>query len=196
MRSQPASASTPMSASRFPQGCLRTEESRRLQYVRSRVCLISIIRARHLRTDDGRRHVTDPAVIVGDARMSAKVSCVVGAANAGEVDAFVVWGAAIGVRRVVIRRLFGDTRRWPVLTTQKPVRWFKGNPTYEVDDIEVTVWNLDDTQCRSVNLFPNGMLGTSYLLTETAPTVSEDHHSAASPSPPASRAARAAAAGA
>ena len=116
----------------------------------------------------GSRRVPDLAAIVRRARIPVKVSCVIDAPNAGEIDAFIARCAAIGVRRAVVRRLFGDTRAWPVLTAQTPARCFKGNPVYDLNGIEVTVWDFDDTQCRSVNLFPDGTLGTSYLLTETA----------------------------
>ena len=33
--------------------------------------------------------------------------------------------------------------------------------------MEVTFWDFDETGLRSINLFANGTLGTSYLLTET-----------------------------
>lgn len=69
----------------------------------------------------------------------------------------------------MLRKLFGETRSYPVLASRTPARWFKGNPVYDVDGLEVTVWNFDHAQCRRVNLFPDGTLGTSYLLADARP---------------------------
>jgi hypothetical protein len=33
--------------------------------------------------------------------------------------------------------------------------------------MEITRWDFDASECRSVNLFADGTLGTSYLLTVT-----------------------------
>jgi hypothetical protein len=33
--------------------------------------------------------------------------------------------------------------------------------------MEVTLWSFEASTCRSLNLFADGTLGTSYLLTET-----------------------------
>ena len=33
--------------------------------------------------------------------------------------------------------------------------------------IAFTRWDFDQSECRSINLFADGRLGTSYLLTET-----------------------------
>ncbi len=115
----------------------------------------------------GVRSVPDLAAIVAAARIPVKVSCVIDTPNAHEIDAFLAQCHAIGVRRVVLRRLYGERREWRVLEGRAPVRHFKGNPVYDFDGMEVTYWNFDDTECRSVNLFADGTLGTSYLLTET-----------------------------
>ncbi len=116
----------------------------------------------------GSRAVPDLAALVRAATIPVKVSCVLDTPNVGEVDAFLAQCAAIGVKRVVLRTLFGDTRMFPVLSGKTPTRWFKGNPVFDLDGLEVTLWNFDDTRCQSVNLFPDGTVGTSYLLTETA----------------------------
>ena len=64
----------------------------------------------------GSRRVPDLAAIVAAARIPVKVSCVVDEHNAGEIDDFVATcHAESALRRLVVRRLHGDTRRWPIL---------------------------------------------------------------------------------
>lgn len=115
----------------------------------------------------GQGRPPDLASIVRRARVPVKVSCVIDAPNADEIPSFLARCREIGVRRVVLRRLFGETRRWEVLRDRTPVRWFVGNPVYDLDGMEVTYWEFEGTRMRSLNLFPDGTLGRSYLLTET-----------------------------
>ena len=72
-----------------------------------------------------------------------------------------------GVRRLVFRRLHGDTRPFDILRDLPVARMFKGNPVMDVHGMEVMRWDFDLSECRSLNLFADGTLGTSYLLTET-----------------------------
>ena len=118
----------------------------------------------------GSTKVPDLARIAHESPIPIKVSCVVDAPNVDERDPFLAECFRIGVRRVVFRKLFGETRSWPLpssLAMRRPARYFKGNPVYDLDGVEVTVWDFDASECRSVNLFPDGTLGTSYLLTRT-----------------------------
>jgi len=134
----------------------------------------------------GSRHVPDLARIVSTAKIPIKVSCVIDDPNEHELDAFLAECVRIGVRRVVLRKLFGETRTRPkptMLEARTKVRTFKGNPVYDVDGMEVTLWDFEDARCRSVNLFPDGTLGTAYRLTETVELLRRPGLTA-SPSPP------------
>lgn len=115
----------------------------------------------------GSPKVPDLAEILRRARIPVKVSAVLDAPNHGEIDGFLRRCADLGVRRAVVRRLFGATERWPVLAGETPTGTFRGNPVYDVCGMEVTVWDFDDARFRSLNLFADGTLGTSYLLSET-----------------------------
>lgn len=115
----------------------------------------------------GSRRVPDLAAILRAARIPVKVSCVVNEHNEHEVPAFVAECHRIGVRRLVVRRLYGDTRPWTILRDLPIVRTFKGNPVMHYRGMEITRWDFDASECRSINLFADGTLGTSYLLTET-----------------------------
>lgn len=115
----------------------------------------------------GSRRVPDLAAILSASRIPVKVSCVVNEHNAGEVRAFVSECRRIGVRRLVFRRLYGDARRFDILRDLPVVRTFKGNPVMDFQGMEVTRWDFDSSECRSLNLFADGTLGMSYRLTET-----------------------------
>lgn len=104
---------------------------------------------------------------VGRASIPVKVSAVLGAHNRSEIDGFLRRCSDLGVQRAVVRRLFGEPERWPVLANEVPVRSFRGSPVYDLSGREVTIWDFDGARLRSLNLFADGTLGTSYLLTET-----------------------------
>jgi molybdenum cofactor biosynthesis enzyme MoaA len=115
----------------------------------------------------GSRRVPDLAGIMRAARIPVKVSCVINEHNVEEVDGFVAECHRIGVRRLVFRKLYGETRTWNILQGLTARKMFKGNPVMDFRGMEITSWDFDRSECRSINLFPDGTLGTSYLLTRT-----------------------------
>ena len=139
----------------------------------------------------GVAQVPDLRKILAAAKIPVKVSCVVNEHNAHEVDGFLHELAALGVKRAVLRRLYGDRREFNPLAAYTPVRFYRNNPVYEIEapysehgrttrgetldgtrdelhrTMEVTSWNFDTTESRSINLFADGTIGSSYLLTET-----------------------------
>jgi hypothetical protein len=115
----------------------------------------------------GSRRVPDLAGILRAARIPVKVSCIVNEYNADEMDEFVPECQRIGVRRLVVRKLYGEVRHWDIHRDLPVVRHFKGNPVMDFRGMEVTYWDFDASGCRSIDLFADGTLGTSYLLTKT-----------------------------
>ena len=115
----------------------------------------------------GSRRVPDLAGIVERASIPVKVSAVVNEHNEPGVEEFLERCRAIGVRRLVLRRLFGDPRPWPSFASLRTAGQYRGNPLMDLSGMEVTLWSFEASTCRSLNLFADGTLGTSYLLTET-----------------------------
>jgi len=118
----------------------------------------------------GSRHVPDLARILDRAAIPVKVSAVVNEHNEPGVEEFLERCRAIGVQRLVLRRLFSegaDTRPWPSFGGLHPAGQYRGNPVMDFSGMEVTLWSFEASTCRSLNLFADGTLGTSYLLTET-----------------------------
>jgi pyruvate-formate lyase-activating enzyme len=131
----------------------------------------------------GSRHVPDLAGILERATIPVKVSAVVNEHHEPGVEEFLERCRGIGVRRLVLRRLLGDTRPWPSFLGLHPAGQYRGNPVMGFSGMEVTLWSFEASTCRSLNLFADGTLGTSYLLTET-PELRGEPGAAAAPPPP------------
>jgi pyruvate-formate lyase-activating enzyme len=115
----------------------------------------------------GSRRVPDLARILERAAIPVKVSAVVNEQNEAGVESFLERCRALGVRRLVLRRLFSDPRPWPSFAGLRSVGEYRGNPVMDFCGMEVTLWSFDASSCRSLNLFADGTVGSSYLLTET-----------------------------
>jgi MoaA/NifB/PqqE/SkfB family radical SAM enzyme len=124
----------------------------------------------------GVRGVPDLAQIVKRAQIPVKVSCVIDEHNREELPQFVERCQAIGIKRLVLRRLYGDAQNVgsglaPLLGDRAGHAYtkrgeYRGNPVYDLDGLEVTVWNFDDCECHSLNLFSDGTISEDYLLTK------------------------------
>ena len=115
----------------------------------------------------GSRQVPDLARIVERSAIPVKVSAVLNEHNERGVEEFLERCRRIGVRRLVLRRLFGDRRPWPSFGGLRSAGQHRGNPVMDFSGMEVTLWSFEASTCRSLNLFADGTLGSSYLLTET-----------------------------
>ncbi len=76
------------------------------------------------------------------------------------------WCRGTGVRRMVFRRFRRPTPLAPIGGLE-PRGCYRGNPVMDFSGMEVTHWSFEVATCRSLSLFADGTLGTSYLLTET-----------------------------
>jgi molybdenum cofactor biosynthesis enzyme MoaA len=113
----------------------------------------------------GSRRVPDLAAIVQAAHISIKVSCVINEHNANQIDEFLARCHEIGIRRLVLRQLYGDLRHWNVLPSLTPTGTYRGNPVYDYDGMEITCWDFCHTSSTSLNLFADGTISDEYLLT-------------------------------
>ncbi|MBK8481004.1 MAG: radical SAM protein [Proteobacteria bacterium] len=113
----------------------------------------------------GSAQVPDLAAILAAATIPVKVSALVNADNEDDLGCFLARCRAIGVRRVVLRRLLGDARPFAPVAGLQTVGSFKGNPVCDYEGMQVTLWRFDHTrELRSLNLFADGTLTDHYLL--------------------------------
>lgn len=114
----------------------------------------------------GSTRLPELAEIMRQARVPVKLSCVINEHNVAELPEFLARCRQIGVRRLVLRQLYGDTRRWAILDELTPVGAYRDNPVYDYHGMEVTYWNFDQSSSRSLNLFSDGSISPHYLLTQ------------------------------
>jgi hypothetical protein len=67
---------------------------------------------------------------------------------------------------MVLRKLFGETQDWNLFPNLKPVRYFGANPVYEVEGMEVTIWDFSASTVKCLNLFSDGTISPEYQLTQ------------------------------
>ena len=109
------------------------------------------------------------AEILRQARVPVKISCLVTGDNRGETGAFLERCRLLGIRRVALRKLYGERHSWRGLLSRQGLHLtqrgsFRGNPVYDFEGMEVTLWDFARTQTASINLFSSGVISTEYLL--------------------------------
>jgi pyruvate-formate lyase-activating enzyme len=115
----------------------------------------------------GSTRVPELAEIVRQARVPLKISCVLTDRNAAEVEEILTGCAALGLKRLVFRPLFGDRRDWRPLFDHLPqLSTYRNNPVFGYHGLEVTLWSFHQTSATSLNLFSDGTISTTYLLTQ------------------------------
>lgn len=116
------------------------------------------------------------AEIMSRARVPVKISALARETTAPFLDGL----RALGVTRVVLRRLLGD--RGEVVLPEGLVASgsYRNNPVFDWSGMQVTLWTFDTCESTSLNLFPDGTLSSRYLLSEAggafanSPKVAED----------------------
>lgn len=118
--------------------------------------------------------VADPpdlAEIIRRACIPVKLSWVLTAHNLPELGEFLRRCRDLGVRRVALRKLYGDRRSWEALIPFTGLGLhrrgaYHGSPIYNYDEVEVTLWDFAASECRSINLFSSGEITVEYLITD------------------------------
>ncbi len=122
----------------------------------------------------GVAHVPDLDEIVRRATVPVKVSCVVTEANRREIPDFLRRCQEIGIERLVLRKLYGEQRAWNDLLDWGRLGLisqgtYRANPVYHLGGLEVTLWDFDRTESRSLNLFADGTISGAYRLAAAEP---------------------------
>lgn len=113
----------------------------------------------------------DLPAILEQARAPVKISCILLDENRPEIPGFLERLLALGVRRVVLRKLFGDPRPWEALLDFNALGMeraadYRGSPVYRYRGMEVTLWGFDQARSTSLNLFSSGYISAAYRLVE------------------------------
>lgn len=114
----------------------------------------------------GSSAVLDLRSILSLARIPVKVSTLIAPENASELDAIIARCRSLGVRRLVLRRLWQGGPDWTPRGVP-PARWYAGNPVYDLDGLEVTVWDFHRARLRCLNLYADGSIRDEYDIGAT-----------------------------
>lgn len=117
--------------------------------------------------------VPNVADVLRRALLPVKLSCMVMDENVPEIGSYLKNCQNLGIRRVVLRKRFGEKRSWdellsPSILPHTPSRFYRGNPVYDLENLEVTLWDFEQAECSSINLFSVGIISTRYLLTDSS----------------------------
>jgi molybdenum cofactor biosynthesis enzyme MoaA len=108
--------------------------------------------------------------ILAASSIPVKVSCLLSEHNVAHLGQFLARCRLSGIRRVALRQQYGDERQWHILSGRQPASYYRGNPVYDIGGLEVTYWRFERCTCTSVNLFPDGTITTTYLLSRSTDT--------------------------
>jgi cyclic pyranopterin phosphate synthase len=112
----------------------------------------------------GSARVLDLAAILEAVEVPIKVSVLMTEHNRQELPDLLARLAAMGIRRAVLRRRVGARDEPEPLPGLRPIGQFGGNPVYDLDGLELSVWDFERTRLACLNLMPDGGLLESYRL--------------------------------
>ncbi len=107
-----------------------------------------------------------------------KISCVISDENRSQTSQFLAHCARLGIRRVALRKLYGEARPWAALLPLEDLGLaqsgaYRSNPVYDYRGMEVTLWDFEQTESCAINLFSDGSISMNYLL---KPKASVEQH--------------------
>jgi MoaA/NifB/PqqE/SkfB family radical SAM enzyme len=112
----------------------------------------------------GVSRVLNLAEIMKKTIIPIKISTIVTDDNITEIPETIARCGELGISRMVLRKLYGETRQWNLFSDKEPLRHFGGNPVYKINGMEVTVWDFSVSTVRCINLFSDGAIGQEYQL--------------------------------
>lgn len=134
------------------------------QYDRAAISLPSF-RPDTYRKLTGHSQVLDLAAIVQASKVPIKISTILTEQNINEIPEIIARCRDLGISRIVLRKLYGETHDWLLLPQHEPTRFFGGNPVYDLNGMEITIWDFSHSSVRCLNLFSDGSLSPEYQLT-------------------------------
>jgi len=96
------------------------------------------------------------------ARIPIKFSMLLTEHNQGEIEDYVKQIKELGINRMAIRKLVGREDEFKVFNGMNPKKQIFGNPVYEINGVELTVWDYTKSTVNGLYLFPDGSLRDSF----------------------------------
>lgn len=133
------------------------------RYDRATISIPSFTPAAYRRMT-GRPGVPDLQQILRRSVIPVKISTLVTIENRPEIPALMTKCRELGIQRLVLRKLYGETRPDDFFPGVEPRRYFAGNPVYDCGGLEVTVWDFTRSTMRCLNLWSDGTISRRYEL--------------------------------
>jgi len=111
----------------------------------------------------GVRKMPDIDEIIRRSNIPIKLSMLLTEHNKEEFDDYIKRSKEMGIKRIVVRKLFGKEDNFTVLEDQKPTKLVHNCPVYFFHGVEVTVWNFTKSTVQGIYLFPDGSIRTSFI---------------------------------
>ncbi|GAB4533611.1 MAG: hypothetical protein Fur0018_23080 [Anaerolineales bacterium] len=120
-------------------------------------------------------HPPDLRAILERARLPVKISIIAVPEALSVLGDTLIRLADLGIRRVALRKRYGDARPWaqilPSGLALPVVGQYRGNPVCTFQGMEVTLWDFAATQSRVINLFASGHISTRYQIVQAVPQI-------------------------
>lgn len=116
--------------------------------------------------------IPDIEKILRLSKVPVKISTLITDYNRHDILDFIETCYQKWVKRLVLRKLFGEQRSLYELIDITPiqmslVKHFMNNPVFDYKGMEVTLREFESTENECLNLFADGTISEKYLLTET-----------------------------
>ena len=100
--------------------------------------------------------------VVRKSEIPIKLSMLLTEYNKEEIKDYIRNAEKLGINRMAIRKLVGREDEFKVFEEMSPIKVIFGNPVYQIDGIEVTVWNYTESNVKGLYLFPDGSLRDNF----------------------------------
>jgi MoaA/NifB/PqqE/SkfB family radical SAM enzyme len=104
----------------------------------------------------------DLSEILKRSRIPIKLSMLLTEYNQGEIEDYAKDAKKLGINRIAVRKLVGREDEFKILEGVQPIKIIFENPVYQINGVEVTVWDYTRSNVRGLYLFPDGSLRDSF----------------------------------
>jgi uncharacterized Fe-S cluster-containing radical SAM superfamily enzyme len=96
--------------------------------------------------------------VIKNSKISIKLSMLLTEHNKVEINDYIKNAKNLGINRIAIRKLVDRENEIEIFDKMNPIKKIFENPVYNIDGVEVTIWNYTKSNIKGLYLFPDGSL--------------------------------------
>ena len=100
--------------------------------------------------------------IIRNSKIPIKLSMLLTEHNQPEVRSYIKNAKELQINRIAVRKIVGREDEFKIFEEREPAKHIFGNPVYEIDEVEVTVWDYTKSMVSGLYLFPDGSLRNTF----------------------------------